>query len=100
METPIYPPAAAYEQPVAVPARLRVGNVSLAELVAAPAAWAVVVKHAPVFKQIVGAPQIKPHMTSMMVESFITFGSIVDRKTVDAIDQDLRRLPPSAWPAL
>jgi hypothetical protein len=48
----------------------------------------------------VATPQIQPQLGNMMVGSFITFGGMVSQASVDAIDQDLRRLPRSDWPKL
>ncbi len=64
----------------------------------APAAWAVVLKHAPMFKFVVGTSQLKPYVTNMRVSSFVSLG-MIGQKDVDAIDQDLRQLPRSEWPA-
>lgn len=99
MDAPTYPPAAAYEPPVAAPYELSVDTASLAELMSAPAAWAIVLKHAPAFKMIISAPQTKPYLTNFTVDSFVTYG-VVSENTVEAIDQDLRQLPRSEWPAL
>lgn len=99
METPTYPPAAAYEPPVAAPYELSVETVSVAELMNAPAAWAIVLKHSPMFKMVVGSPQTKPYLTNFTVDSFVTYG-VVSQKTIDAINADLAQLPRSEWPAL
>jgi len=98
MDAPTYPPATAYEPPVAAPYELSVETVSIAELMSAPAAWAIVLKHAPAFKMIVTAPQTKAYLTNFTVDSFVTYG-VVSQATIDAIDVDLRQLPRSEWPA-
>ena len=98
MDAPIYAPAAAFEPPVPVPTPLTVSAVSLAELMAAPAAWAIVLKHVPIMKMIVGGKQIQPFLTNMMVESFIVYGGIVTPAQVAAIDADLALLPASDRP--
>jgi hypothetical protein len=100
LEAPIYAPAQAYRPPTPAPAQLRVSNVSLAELKSAPQAWAVVVKHVPAFAQLVRTPVLKPYLENMQVESFITFSGLLDEKTAQLIDEELRALPRSAWPAL
>ncbi|CAN7248240.1 hypothetical protein LJR219_001022 [Phenylobacterium sp. LjRoot219] len=99
METPTYPPATAFEPPAAAPFELRVDAVSLAELMTAPEAWAVVLKHAPMMKMVVQAPHTKPYLTNFTVESFVAYG-VVQPPALKAIDEDLRRLPRSAWPVL
>ena len=98
MDAPTYAPAAAFEQPDAVWTPLTVSSVSLAELMTAPAAWAVVLKHAPVFKVIVTSKQIQPFITNMMVESFIVYGGIVTPAQIAAINADLAKLPSSDRP--
>jgi hypothetical protein len=82
-----------------VPYELNTETASLAELMSAPEAWAVVVKHAPAFALVVKAPQVKPHLGNMTVGGFVTFG-VVNPKAVIAIDEELRQLPRSQWPAL
>lgn len=99
MDAPTYPPAAHFEAPAPAPCELSIAWVSLADLMRAPAAWAVVLKHAPMLKLAIGAPQLKPQLGNFTVDSFITYG-VVDQKTVEAIDAELRGLPQSAWPAL
>lgn len=100
MDAPIYRPAVAFEQPVMVPRReLRVEAMSLAELMSAPAVWAVVLKHAPMFKMTVRTPMIQPHLNNMTVETFLNLG-LVSREGIEAIDQDLQQLPRSEWPTL
>jgi len=97
METPTYPPMAAFEPPATAPYDLGVESVSLADLMSAPAAWAIVVKHAPALKLAVGSPQLKPQLGNFTVDSFITYG-VVNQKTIDAIDAELRQLPRSEQP--
>ncbi|TVV74169.1 hypothetical protein [Sphingomonas solaris] len=98
MEAPVYPPAAAYEQPVAIPpSELRSDVVSLVELMSAPTAWAIVLRHAPVFQALVQA--LQPILSNMTVSSFVNYG-VIDQKTVAAIDAELLRLPRSQWPVL
>lgn len=100
MEAPIYAPARAYRPPAPEPAELSISSVSLAELQSAPQAWAIVIKHVPAFASLVRTPVLKPHLENFQVESFITFGRLLDENTARAIDQELRALPRSAWPAL
>lgn len=100
MDAPTYPPAAAYEAPRAMPVeRLQVRNVSIAELQTSPAAWAIVMKHAPGVKMIAQAPQTKAYLTNFTVDTFALFG-VVSPKAIAAIDADLAVLPRSQWPAL
>lgn len=96
MDAPIYMPAAAFEQPAAVPYEPGVDTVALGEMMRIPVAWAIVLKHAPGFKFAVGAPQLKPQLFNMTVASFVAFG-VVTEKAVAEIDAELRALPRSAW---
>ena len=50
MDAPAYAPASAFEPPIEAPYVLRLENVSLAELMKMPAAWAIVLKHLPSLK--------------------------------------------------
>ena len=99
MDAPHYPPAAAYEPPAQAPFEFGVETVSLAELMHSPSAWAVVLKHAPMFRMIVNAPQTKPLVTNFTVDSFVTYG-VVSAQMVEAIDQELRALPADERPSL
>jgi hypothetical protein len=98
MEAQTYAPASAFAEPVPVPIEaLRSEYVSLEELLSAPAAWAIVVKHAPVFNLL--AQALKPIFSNMTVSSFVQYG-LITRQTVDAIDAELIKLPRSQWPSL
>jgi len=98
MDTPTYPPATAFEPPVAAPRELSVETASLADLMASPAAWAIVVKHAPGLKMAVMSPQLKPQLSNFTVDSFITYG-VIKQTAVDEIDAELRQLPHGGQPA-
>ena len=91
MDAPTYPPATAFEPPTFAPLVLSVEGASLLDLMSAPAAWAIVLQHAPALKLAVGAPQLKPVLGNFTVDSFITYG-VVTPAIVAAIDADLRRL--------
>jgi len=99
MDAPIYPPAQSFDPPVAAPFELAVQNVTIAELLGAPAAWAIVLRHAPALKMIVAVPMIQPQLSSMTIDSLMTYGA-VNQAAVDAIDAELRQLPRSEWPQL
>jgi hypothetical protein len=98
MEAQIYAPASSFAEPVPVPIEeLRSEFVSLEELLSAPAAWAIVVKHEPLFNLL--AQALKPIFSNMTVSSFVHYG-LITRQTVDAIDAELIKLPRSQWPSL
>jgi hypothetical protein len=98
MDAPLYPPASAYEAPIAAPYQRTVKNTPLAELLRTPAAWAIVMKHAPQFKMVTSTPMLQPHLGSMTVSDMMGFG-VVKKDVVDSIDAELRALPDSAWGA-
>ena len=94
METPTYPPAAAFEQPVAEPYVLRLENLSLADLMKMPAAWDIVVKHLPALELITSSPMMKPHMGNFTVQTIQTFDKTATPEVLAAIDEELGRLTP------
>lgn len=98
MEAPLYPPAAAYEPPTPVAVDLRVENTSIAELMTAPKAWAIVLKHAPMLDFIVKIPVVQPNLSNFTVDSFAAF-SVVSQAAVAAINAEFSKLPRSEWPA-
>jgi hypothetical protein len=95
LDAPTYPPAAAFEQPIAVPQTISLENFSLAELMNLPDAWAIVVKHLPSLQRMVGTPMIKPHLGNFTVQSIQTFVKTATPETLAAVDAELARLPPA-----
>lgn len=101
MDAPIYAPARAFEQPRPGSFRFGVSSVSIAEMMTSPAAWGIVLKHLPMFKAMIGSPQLQPLLTNMTVDSFVTYlPSVITQAKIDAIDAELAILPQRAWPAL
>ena len=94
MEAPNYPPAAAFEQPVAEPYVLRLENLSLADLMRMPAAWDIVVKHLPALELITGSSMMKPHLGNFTVQTIQTFDKSATPEVLAAIDEELGRLAP------
>jgi hypothetical protein len=97
MDAPTYLPAVTFEQPVAAPFQLSAQTVSIGELMCAPAAWAIVIKYAPMMKFIVNTAQVKPYLNNLTFDTFVNIG-VINQKAVDAINQDLSRLPRNEWP--
>ena len=62
MDAPIYPPAAAFEQPAPTPFVMSLENTSMAELMSRPAAWDIVLKHLPSIQRMAGSPMLKPQL--------------------------------------
>ena len=100
MDAPTYPPAAAFEQPIAAPYVLKLEDFSLAELMQIPAAWDIVLKHLPSLKLMTSSPMMKPHLGNFNVQTLQTFDKkAADPKVIAAIDAELARLPPFQVPA-
>jgi hypothetical protein len=95
IEAPLYPPAAAFTPPVATPRTLSVRNYSAAELMAIPAAWAIVVKHLPGVRMMADNPQAKPMLSTMTVADFAGFAGVDASAALAAIDAELAALPAS-----
>lgn len=94
MDTPIYPPATAFETPTTSSHSPSVDSFSLAELMKLPAAWAIVVKHLPSLQRMVHAPMIKPHLGNFTVRTLETFVTTATPEAYAAINEELSRLPP------
>ena len=77
-----------------LPYLLTLEDVSLAELMQAPAAWEIVVKHFPALSFAVASPQLGPQLGNMTVLSLSTFTKAVgSAETLAAIARELAALP-------
>jgi hypothetical protein len=94
MDAPNYPPAAAYQPPVALPYVLSLDNASIGELMNFPAAWAIVVKYVPSLKFMSGTAQLKPHLGNMTVPSLAVFSQPIAPQLAATINEELARLTP------
>jgi hypothetical protein len=98
MDAPIYGLGPTFEAPVAASyEHFTVETVSLAELMAAPDAWAIVLKHAPGLGMTVKSPQVQPYLTNMTADSFVKFG-VVTLAQINAANSELGTLPRTKWP--
>ena len=88
LEAPIYAAAADFGPPVAAPYVVQLENVSLAELMKMPAAWAVVIEHIPSLKLITATPMLKPHLGNMTVYSLTAFTKVGTPEVLADIDRD------------
>ena len=95
MDTPIYPPAAAFERPTAISQAITItiDNFSLAELMNMPVAWAIVVKHLPALQRMTSSAMIKPHLGNFTVRTVETFVKTATPEAYVAIDDELSHLP-------
>ena len=94
MDAPLYAPATAYVQLVRVPRALDTKDTSIAELMAIPAAWAIVHKEIPTVQQRIGNEQLKPHLGNFSFRSLTQFG-VVKNGDLDRIDTQLNTLGAS-----
>ena len=96
---PVYPPTAAFEQPVGTSYVLSLEGASLAELMAVPAAWDIVLKHLPALKMMTSTPMMKPHLHNFTVPSLGPFMPNANPEVYATVDRELAQLPPveDAW---
>jgi hypothetical protein len=91
MDAPLYPPAQAYVAPERFPRQLDTRDVSIAELLAIPAARAVIMKELPLIQQVIGMPQLKPHLSNFSIRDLVQFG-IVKEDALARTDAELAKL--------
>jgi hypothetical protein len=84
---------AAFEQPAVLPYELRLENVSLAELMANPAAWEITLKHLPDLKMMVSSSMMKPYLSNFDVHTVSAFIAGFSPEVIATINQELSRLP-------
>lgn len=99
MDTPLYPPAQAFEQPVTAPYVLSVEGCSVAELKSVPEAWAVLLKHMPSIRFVAELPVTQKLLGEMTVVDFSTFSAPIDPRLIATIDAELGKLPAALRPA-
>jgi len=91
MDAPLYPPATAFVQPVRVARPLSTKDTSINDLMAIPAAWAIVVKEIPTVRQRISSEQMKPHLGNFAFRDLIQFG-VFKGADLDRIDPQLKAL--------
>ena len=95
LDAPIYPPARAFEQPAATPRNLDTATTSIADLLAIPAAKAILEKELPGLQMRIGNEALKPHLGNFSLRSLVQFG-VFKPAELDRVDVQLRALPKSA----
>lgn len=93
MDAPHYPPAAAYAAPRVEAYKLSLAGCPIGELLANPAAWAIVLKHNPGFAMMVGNTQIQAHLMNMTVADLAVFAGGISPELTVQIDAELAQLP-------
>ncbi len=94
MDAPLYPPAQAYEAPVAQAHVMSTRSVSLSELKANPQAWALAVKAFPPLEAITSSQQIKPHLGNFSLRDLAVFVPHFPKAILDPLDGQLTALGP------
>lgn len=91
MDAPLYPPATAYVPPVRVPRALSTKDTAINDLMAIPAAWAIVLKEIPTVQQRISSEQMKPHLGNFAFRDLTQFG-VFKAADLDRIDPQLKAL--------
>ena len=90
MDAPLYPPAQVYEAPARLPRALNTRDVSIADLMAIPAARAIVLKEMPYIEaRLTG--QIAPHLGNFSFRDISQF-NVAKPADLDRIDPQLAAL--------
>lgn len=95
---PTYPAASAYQQPVPPKAELGVDDVSIADLLRAPAALAILDRFAPALVQAARQPAVQPYVEALTVRSMLANIPGDHGQLIAQIDATLRALPTSEKP--
>jgi hypothetical protein len=91
LDAPLYRPAERFVQPVRQPRLLNTRDVAIADLMAIPAAWAIVLKEMPQISMTLGSPMLKPHLGNFSFHDLVAFGA-AKGEALDRIDEGLRAL--------
>lgn len=91
MDAPLYPPSAVFVQPQRLAGGLSVHTSAISELMAVPAAWAIITEAAPMIGMAVQSPQMKPMLTTLSLRSLIQFG-LTNREMLAQINAQLQAL--------
>jgi hypothetical protein len=75
MDAPLYPPAERFVLPMRQPRILNTRESSMAEIMAIPDVWAMVVKLMPGIIMATGSAQMKPHLGNMSLHDLVMFGA-------------------------
>jgi hypothetical protein len=94
MDAPLYPPSQAYVAPTIVPHQLDTTRSSIADLLADPAARAILLQEIPTFEARVGNEQLRPHLGNFSLRSLVQFG-VFQADALDRVDRQLAALPPA-----
>ncbi|HEX7875195.1 MAG TPA: hypothetical protein VF489_01270 [Sphingobium sp.] len=91
MDAPLYSPATAYVQPQRLPTKFNAHETALSDLMANPAAWAIVIKVAPGAAGVLKSDAMRPHLGNFTLQSLTDFG-LLTQDGVERADAQLRLL--------
>ena len=92
MDAPIYPPSAAYHEPVRLPELLSSKTTTINDLLSNPAAKAIILREIPGFESRISNPMLKPHLGAFSLRSLVQFG-MFKSEDLDRVDVALKALP-------
>jgi hypothetical protein len=92
MDAPLYLPSSAYHAPHRLPQPMSTKTVSIADLMANPAAKAILVREIPGLEMRLNIDQIKPHLGNFAFRDLVQFG-FVKAEPLDRADEQLKALP-------
>ena len=103
MDAPIYPPSVAYHGPARLPEVMSSKTTTITDLLANPAAKAIVIREIPGFESRIANPMLKPHLGAFSLRSLVQFGMFKSVSFSDgirtqqgdefAVEADAFRLP-------
>ena len=93
MDAPLYPPSRHFVPPERLARVLNTTDASIAELMAIPEIWAMVVKAMPATAMIVNSPMMAPNVGNMSLRDLVAFGAM-DGAALDGVDARLKALGP------
>ncbi len=91
MDAPHYPPATVYVAPERIAYVVTTNNTPIADLMAIPAAKAVIIKEIPGIEARLSVPQLKPHLGNFSFRSLVQWGFSTTEQ-LDRVDDQLRAL--------
>lgn len=91
MDAPIYPPATVYVAPQRAAYVVSTINTPIAQLMAIPAARAVIVEEIPGIEARLSVPQLRPHLGNFSFRSLVQWGFSTAAQ-LDRVDARLRAL--------
>jgi hypothetical protein len=89
----LYPPAVAFELPVAIGFRARLADLTVAELMERPEAWALTLKRFPVLEAVTSTPPINQLLNSGTLYGLNLLQPFAAPEELAALDAELHQHP-------